>query len=90
MSGVSIPAKPNYQVPFAEQVKVKADIPVTAVGLITKPKRAAKILASAEADAVDWPRRFARSVLAVCVRPTSWSAHRPQGPLRPQYVAGAY
>lgn len=90
MSGVSIPVKPNYQVPFAEQVKAKADIPVTAVGLITKPKQAAKILAHGEADAVEigraalrdpyWPLRAANKLGIPSI----------EVPYAPQYVAGAY
>ena len=83
MSGVSIPVKPNYQVPFSEQVKAKADIPVTAVCLITKPKQAAKILAHGEADAVEigraalrdpyWPLRAANK-LGIPVKP-SWGGN---------------
>ena len=49
--GVTIPVKPDYQVPFAEQVRSRAEIPTTAVGLITKPKQAKKILKSGAADA---------------------------------------
>ena len=80
MSGVSIPVKPNYQVPFSEQVKAKADIPVTAVGLITKPKQAAKILAHGEADA--WRLAAPHCVIHTgrCVQPTSWAYRPPRSP----------
>ena len=37
--GVTIPVKPGYQVPFSEQVRSRAGIPTTAVGLITKRSR---------------------------------------------------
>ena len=50
LPNVTIPTKPGYQVPFSEQIRKKADVPVTAVGLITKPKQAARILAKGEAD----------------------------------------
>lgn len=36
---VTIPVKPDYQVPFAEQVRSRAGIPTTAVGLITNRSR---------------------------------------------------
>ena len=35
---------PGYQVPFAEQIRTKAAIPVGAVGLITEPQQAEEIL----------------------------------------------
>lgn len=69
---VTIPVKPDYQVPFAEQVRSRAGIPTTAVGLITKPKQAKKILKSGAADAVEigraalrdpyWPLRAAHKL----------------------------
>ncbi|NEG89769.1 NADH:flavin oxidoreductase/NADH oxidase [Bifidobacterium aerophilum] len=87
---VTIPVKPNYQVPFSTQVRDRAGLPVTAVGLITKPKQAAKIVAKGEADAVEigraalrdpyWPLRAA-SKLGVPVA---------DAPYQPQYVRGAY
>lgn len=67
--GVSIPAKPGYQVPFATQVRNQALVPVTAVGLITRPKQADRIVRKNQADAVEigraalrepyWPLRAA-------------------------------
>ena len=70
--GVTIPVKPDYQVPFAEQVRSRAEIPTTAVGLITKPKQAKKILKSGAADAIEigraalrdpnWPLRAAHKL----------------------------
>jgi len=43
---------PGYQVPFAEQVRREAGIPVMAVGLITEPHQAEAIVASGKADFV--------------------------------------
>jgi 2,4-dienoyl-CoA reductase-like NADH-dependent reductase (Old Yellow Enzyme family) len=69
-ANVQIPVGPGYQVPFAKRVKHETDLPVAAVGLITEPEQAAKILANSEADAVllgrellrdpFWARRAAR------------------------------
>ncbi|MFD6422750.1 NADH:flavin oxidoreductase/NADH oxidase [Streptomyces sp. NPDC060198] len=47
-----IPVGPNYQVPFAERVRTEAGLPVAAVGLITEPVQAEKILVDEQADAV--------------------------------------
>ena len=90
MSGMSIPVKPNYQVPFAEQVKSKADIPVTAVGLITKPKQAAKILAHGEADAVEIGRAALRDPYWPLRAANKLGIPSTEVPYAPQYVAGAY
>lgn len=70
--GVTIPASPNYQVPFSFQVRSKALIPTTAVGLITKAKQADKIIRKGQADAVEigraglrdpyWPLRAAHKL----------------------------
>jgi len=48
----SIPLGPGYQVQFAEKVRREAQIPTTAVGLITEPNQAEQILRSGQADAV--------------------------------------
>ncbi|MEV7616277.1 NADH:flavin oxidoreductase/NADH oxidase [Streptomyces sp. NPDC089799] len=71
-AGVRIPVGPGYQVPFAARVKAETDLPVAAVGLITDPAQAEKILANDEADAVllgrkllrdpYWARRAAREL----------------------------
>lgn len=67
-----IPVGPGYQVPFAARVKAETPMPVAAVGLITEPEQAAKILDNGEADAVllgrellrdpSWARRAAREL----------------------------
>ena len=43
---------PNYQVPFAAQIRHVVGIPVIAVGLITEPEQAEAVVADGEADAV--------------------------------------
>ncbi|UED82813.1 NADH:flavin oxidoreductase/NADH oxidase [Streptomyces profundus] len=57
---VRVPTEPGYQVPFAARVRREAGLPVAAVGLITEPDQAAKILASGEADAVLLGRQLLR------------------------------
>ncbi|MEU6537352.1 NADH:flavin oxidoreductase/NADH oxidase [Streptomyces sp. NPDC047000] len=71
-AGVRIPVGPGYQVPFATRVRTGTSMPVAAVGLITDPGQAAKIVANGEADAVllgrellrdpSWARRAAREL----------------------------
>lgn len=46
----------NYQVPFAKAIKQNVNIPVIAVGLITEPEQAEKILVNGEADAIGLAR----------------------------------
>lgn len=58
MEGRSDP--PGYQVPFAARVKAGTTLPVAAVGLITEPEQAEKILANGEADAVLLGRELLR------------------------------
>ncbi|MFJ4521692.1 NADH:flavin oxidoreductase/NADH oxidase [Streptomyces sp. NPDC088810] len=65
--GVTIPAEPGYQVPFAARVKAETPLPVAAVGLITETGQARKILANGEADAVLLGRELLRN--------PSWARH---------------
>ncbi|MFF2654896.1 NADH:flavin oxidoreductase/NADH oxidase [Streptomyces sp. NPDC058045] len=51
---------PGYQVPFAERVRRETPLPVGAVGLITEPQQAEKILAEGRADAVLLGRELLR------------------------------
>ncbi len=72
ITGVKIPTGPSYQVQFAEAIKKAVDIPVGAVGQITKPDQAEKILADRSADVVfigrellrdpSWPLRAAHDL----------------------------
>jgi 2,4-dienoyl-CoA reductase-like NADH-dependent reductase (Old Yellow Enzyme family) len=43
---------PNYQVPFARDIREQVSIPVIAVGLITEPQQAEDLLQQGEADLV--------------------------------------
>ena len=55
-----IPVAPNYQVPFAAEIRAKAGLPTGAVGLITEPQQAEAILQNGQADAVFIAREFLR------------------------------
>jgi len=57
---VRIPAGPGFQVPFAARVRAETGLPVAAVGLITEPEQAEKIVANGEADAVLLGRELLR------------------------------
>ena len=59
ISGVKIPAKPNYQVPFAAAVR-KAGIPTGAVGIIVTAEQAEQILEQEEADLIFMARELLR------------------------------
>jgi len=65
--GVSIPIAPGYQVPFAEAIRREAGIATGAVGMITEPVEAERIVAGGRADAV----LLARGVL----RDPYWPLH---------------
>ncbi|MFG2352662.1 NADH:flavin oxidoreductase/NADH oxidase [Streptomyces sp. NPDC048521] len=60
-SGVTIPTRPGYQVPFAARVKAETPLAVGAVGLITEAEQAEKIIANGEADAVFLARELLRN-----------------------------
>ena len=55
----SVPLHPGYQVPLARRIKAGADVTTIAVGLITEPAMAEKILTDGDADAI----ALARGVL---------------------------
>lgn len=55
-----IPVRSGYQVPFARQIKLDAEIPTASVGLITAPEQAEEIVASGSADAVLLARELLR------------------------------
>ncbi|MFD3658534.1 NADH:flavin oxidoreductase/NADH oxidase [Streptomyces sp. NPDC058620] len=59
--GARIPVGPDYQVPFAERVRTETGLPVAAVGLITDPVQAEKIVADHRADAVLLGRELLRN-----------------------------
>lgn len=51
---------PHYQVPFAKEIREQAELPTAAVGLITEPEEAEKILLENQADIVLLGREFLR------------------------------
>ena len=55
-----ITPEPGYQVPFAEWVRRVSGLQVAAVGLITEPQQAEKILVEQAADAVFLARALLR------------------------------
>ncbi len=59
VSYAKIPAKPNYQVPFAEAVR-KTGIISGAVGIIVEPAQAEAILADGQADLIFMARELLR------------------------------
>jgi 2,4-dienoyl-CoA reductase-like NADH-dependent reductase (Old Yellow Enzyme family) len=59
VSYAQIPAKPNYQVPFAEAVR-KAGIPTGAVGIIVTAEQAEEILQNEQADLIFMARESLR------------------------------
>jgi 2,4-dienoyl-CoA reductase-like NADH-dependent reductase (Old Yellow Enzyme family) len=60
VSHQKIPVGPNYQVPFADQIKSQAGIMTGAVGLITEAKQAEEIVATGKADMVLFARESLR------------------------------
>ncbi|MFD9127629.1 NADH:flavin oxidoreductase/NADH oxidase [Kitasatospora sp. NPDC059571] len=62
---------PGYQVPFAEQIRSGAGLPVSAVGLITEPAQAEEVVASGRADAVMMGREL--------LRDPYWPLHAARG-----------
>jgi len=60
VAGVTAPASPGYQVPFAERIRAEARIATGAVGLITGPDQANAIVAEGRADVVIMARELLR------------------------------
>jgi 2,4-dienoyl-CoA reductase-like NADH-dependent reductase (Old Yellow Enzyme family) len=78
----TIPNKPGYQVPFAEQIKKEADILTGAVGLITTPEQANQIIETGQADIVLLAREMLRDS-RFALRAAHQLGHTVQWP--PQY-----
>jgi 2,4-dienoyl-CoA reductase-like NADH-dependent reductase (Old Yellow Enzyme family) len=55
-----IPAGPGYQVPFAARIRKESGIMTAAVGMITDPAQAERIIAEGQADLVLMAREFLR------------------------------
>ncbi|HEX5229304.1 MAG TPA: NADH:flavin oxidoreductase/NADH oxidase [Bryobacteraceae bacterium] len=58
--GISIPAAPGYQAPFAERIRREAGIATAAVGMITEPDQADQIVRTGQADMVFLARELLR------------------------------
>ena len=56
-----IPLEPGYQVPFAARVRRQTGMPTGAVGLITEPRQAERIVAAGDADVVILARAMLRN-----------------------------
>ena len=56
-----IPAGPGYQVPFARRVRTEAHVLSGAVGMITEPEQADRIITGGDADAVLLAREMLRN-----------------------------
>jgi 2,4-dienoyl-CoA reductase-like NADH-dependent reductase (Old Yellow Enzyme family) len=57
---VSIPVGPSYQVPFAEKIRAEASIATAAVGMITEPTQADRIIRTGQTDMVFLARELLR------------------------------
>jgi|SRR5580765_6730949 len=79
---VKIPVGPNYQLPFAAEIRKQAGISTGAVGMITEPGQADEIIAKGQADLVFlaremlrdpyWPRRAAKHLGATLKPPVQY------------------
>ncbi len=82
-----ITLEPGFQVPFATRIRKASGLPVAAVGLITEPRQAEKIIGDGEADAVflarellrdpHWPQRAAEALGADAYWPDQYLRARP-------------
>ena len=83
-----IPLEPGYQVPFAERIRRETGLPTIAVGLITEPEQAEKIVSSGQADMVAlargmlydprWPWHAAAKLGAQVVAPKQYLRSQPR------------
>ncbi len=84
--GVTIPAGPGYQTPFAEEIRKQAQISTGSVGMITGAAQAEHILRTGQADMIFVAREF--------LRDPYWPLHAAQHlhdstPWPPQYLRAA-
>lgn len=61
INGVTIPLRPGYQVPLAEDVKKKSEVKTGAVGLITSAEQAEEILQNGQGDLIFLAREILRN-----------------------------
>lgn len=88
LPAAGIPVGPGYQVPFAARIRHETGMPTAAVGIITEPQQAEKILADDEADALllgrellrnpYWPRQAAHELGAVHPLPRQYRRAEPK------------
>lgn len=71
----SLNAYPGYQIPFAETIKKECDVPVIAVGLISKSEMVEEILANDRADLVALGRELLRN--PYWPANTAWELNQP-------------
>ena len=84
-----IPVAPGYHVPFAERIRREAGVLTGAVGLITEPPQADRIVRAGQADAVllarellrdpYWPMRAARELGQSASWPAQYLRAAPSG-----------
>jgi 2,4-dienoyl-CoA reductase-like NADH-dependent reductase (Old Yellow Enzyme family) len=67
VAGAKVPLSPNYQVPFAQEIRNQVGIATGAVGLIVEPQQAEQIISQGRADVV----LLARGML----RDPYWALH---------------
>jgi 2,4-dienoyl-CoA reductase-like NADH-dependent reductase (Old Yellow Enzyme family) len=83
-----IPLEPGYQVPFAESIRRETGLTTIAVGLITEPEQAEKIVSSGQADMVAlargmlydprWPWHAAARLGAQVTAPNQYLRSQPR------------
>jgi len=84
-----IPSAPGFQVPFAERIRRESGLPTIAVGLITEPQQAERIIAGGQADLVAlargilynprWPWHAAAALGARITAPPQYWRSPPEG-----------
>ncbi|NEG70385.1 NADH:flavin oxidoreductase/NADH oxidase [Bifidobacterium sp. BRDM6] len=87
---VTMPIGPNYQVPYSERIHREADIPTTAVGLITKPKQAEKLLEHDDCTLVEIGRAALREPYWPLRAFHKLGLPNDAMPYPTQYLRGAY
>src|SRR5690606_2154836 len=89
--GARIPVAPGYQVPFAERIRKEAGIMTAAVGLITEPEQADRIVREGQADLALLARQLLRQPHRPLLAPPRLGVDVPWPPqyarARPMQVA---
>jgi len=84
---IKIPVKKHFQVPFAEEIKKKANIDTAAVGLITEPKAANNLIYKEQADMVLLARELIRNPYWP-IQAAQYLNRVGTGVIPPQYLRG--